>query len=224
LITFDRGNVPLSTTRQEGSIMKQEFTSKRAGFLLAALCPVLALLLSAGTARAATVSYILDGVILADGSPMTGAFDWTYQPGDFEGGSGTFTALEIPYRPTGTAPPMGQDGMIFTIETKQIEISLDGNFHDYGLDIILKLTQPLSLTLASSVDVTTSFFECCGNGFHDQPFSSGEIAPAVATVPLPAALPLFGATTLLFGLFGCRSRLPMGPGLVTRHKMRDSKI
>jgi len=39
---------------------------------------------SAVNTRAATVSYTLENVFLADGAQMTGAFDWTYTPGDFE--------------------------------------------------------------------------------------------------------------------------------------------
>jgi len=130
-----------------------------------------------GSAQAETVSYTLDDVFLLDGTQMTGAFDWTYTIGDFEGGTAVFTALEIPWRPSGTAPPLEDPGMVLTIEYNQIEISLDGNFHDYGLDISLKFVEPLSTMQSSPVDLTTSFFECCGNGFRDQPFISGSIAP-----------------------------------------------
>ena len=136
------------------------------------------------TANAATVIYTLDNVILADGEQITGMFDWTYSVGDFEGGNGVFTALEIPWLPGGTAPPLEQEGMVLTIENNQIEISLDGNFHDYGLDISLKFVQPLSPTQSSLIDLNTSFFECCGNGFKDQPFQSGSVSP----IPQPANL------------------------------------
>jgi hypothetical protein len=127
-------------------------------------------------AQVQTVSYKLKDVYLADGSQMSGAFEWTYTIGDFEGGNGVFTALDIPWRPNGTLPPIEQEGMVLTIEDKQIEISLDGNFHDYGLDISLKFEQPLSPAQSSLIDLNASFFECCGNGFKDQPFSSGSIA------------------------------------------------
>ncbi len=104
--------------------------------------------------HAATVNYTLDDVFLVDGTQMTGAFDWTYTIGDFEGGSGVFTALEIPWQPTGTAPPLEEPGMVLTIENNQIEISLDGNFHDYGLNISLKFVQSLSATQSSLIDLT----------------------------------------------------------------------
>jgi hypothetical protein len=142
----------------------------------------------------------LDDVFLVDGSQMTGAFDWTYTIGDFEGGNGVFTALEIPWRPDGRVPPLEQEGMVFTIETNQIEISLDGNFHDYGLDISLKFVQPLSPTQSSLIDLNTSFYECCGNGFKDQAFSSGSVSP----VPIPASVWLFGSG--LLGLIGIARR------------------
>jgi hypothetical protein len=90
--------------------------------------------------------------------------------------------------------------MIFIIENNQIEISLDGNVHDYGLDITLKFLQPLSPTQPSMLDLTTSFYECCGNGFNDQPFQSGTISP----VPAPAAAWLFGSA--LLSIFSVRRR------------------
>ena len=100
------------------------------------------------------------------------------------------------------SPPLEQEGMVLTIENKQIEISLDGNFHDYGLDISLKFVQALSPTHSSSIDLGTSFFECCGNGFKDQPFSSGSISP----VPIPAALSLFAGGLSLLSLLGWRRK------------------
>ena len=154
---------------------KFPMTSSRPGF--AAMC--LAFIMSVGTVQAETVSYILEDVFLDDGSQMTGAFDWTYTVGEFNDGSGVFTALEIPWRPRGTAPPLEQAGMVFTIENNQIEISLNGNFHDYGLDIILKFAPSLSPTESSLINLTTSFYECCGNGYKDQYFSSGSITPVV---------------------------------------------
>jgi len=128
------------------------------------------------------VNYTLDNVILADGEPITGTFDWTFSIGDFEGGRGVFTALEIPWRPNNSVPPLEQAGMVLTIEEKQIEISLDGNFHDYGLDISLKFLHPLSPTQSTLIDLAVSFFECCGNGFKDQAFSSGSISPIAVPI------------------------------------------
>ena len=57
---------------------------------------LLAAFMSVGSAQAATVSYTLVDLILEDDEQITGAFDWTYDIGDFEGGKGVFTALEIP--------------------------------------------------------------------------------------------------------------------------------
>ena len=186
--------------------MKQIFMTARFWIVRVALFSWLAAVMSVGSAQATTVSYTLDDIFLLDGTQMTGAFDWTYATGDFEGGSGVFTALEIPWRPNGTAPPLEQEGMVLTIENNQIEISLDGNFHDYGLDISLKFVQPLSPMQSSLIDLNTSFFECCGNGFKDQPFSSGSISPVVSSVPIPAAFPLFTGGLGLLGLLGWRRK------------------
>jgi hypothetical protein len=143
---------------------------------------LLTAVVSVASAQVESIRYELQDVFLQDGSQMTGAFDWTYTVGDFEGGSGVFTDLQIPWRPNGTVPPLEQEGMIFTIEDKQIEISLDGNFHDYGLDISLKFFQTLSPTQPSLLDLNTSFFECCGNGFKDQPFIAGSVVPTTTQV------------------------------------------
>jgi hypothetical protein len=150
--------------------------------------------------RATTVSYTLDDITLEDGRQMTGAFDWAYTIGDFEGGSGVFTALDIPFQ----LSPLANTGMVLTIENKQIEISLDVNLHDTGLDIILKFVQPLSLTQSSLIDLNKSFFECCGNGFKSQDFIRGSISPAVSSVPVPATVWLFGSG--IIGLVGLARR------------------
>ena len=184
--------------------MKQTFVTARLWIARAALFSWLAAAMSVGSAQAATVSYILEDVFLVDGMQLTGAFDWTYTTGDFEGGSGLFSALEIPWRPGGTAPPLEDAGMVLTIENNQIEISLDGNVHDYGLDISLKFVQPLSPTQPSLINLTTSFYECCGNGFKDQPFVSGSITSVASPVPIPSALWLFGSG--LLGLVGISRR------------------
>jgi len=152
-------------------------------------------LLTVGSAQAATVSYILDNIFLDNGTQLTGAFDWDYTIGDFEGGNGTFTTLKIPVQPSGSSPPLEDPNMVLSIENKQIEISLDGNFHDYGLDIIMKF-EPLSPTQSSLIDLDTSFYECCGNGFHDHFFISGSIAPVISSVPVPAAVWLLGSGLL----------------------------
>ena len=102
--------------------MKQTFVTTRLWIVRVALFSWLAAIMSVGSAQAAIVSYTLDEVFLADGTQMTGAFDWDYEIGDFEGGSGVFTALEIPWQPTGTAPPLEEPDMVLTIENNQIEI------------------------------------------------------------------------------------------------------
>jgi hypothetical protein len=181
--------------------VKQSFVTARFWIVRVLLFTWLAAVMSVGAAQAATVSYILDDVFLEDGTQMTGAFDWTYDIGDFEGGSGVFTALDIPWRPGGTLPPLEDENMVLTIEFKQIEISLDGNFHDYGLDISLKYPLGLSPTQSASIDETISSYECCGNGFKDQDFQSGGM---ISPVPLPAAAWLFGSG--LLGLVGMAIR------------------
>jgi len=68
----------------------------------------------------------------------------------------------------------------------------------------MKFVQPLSPTQSSLIDLNTSFYECCGNGFNDHNFISGSISPVVSTVPIPAAVWLFGSG--LLGLVGVARR------------------
>ena len=44
----------------------------------------------------------------------------------------------------------------------------------------MKFVAPFGPTQSASLDLGQSFFECCGNGFHDQPFLSGAVAPLIA--------------------------------------------
>ena len=128
--------------------------------------------------HAATLSYTLDNLFLAGGQQITGAFDWTYSVGDFAGGSGEFTSLSIPY----TAYSFAAGNLNTTIEANMIEITGNGNYHDMGLDITLFLSPPLSPTESAPLELGSSFFECCGNGFHDQPFQSGRVVPSAFLV------------------------------------------
>jgi hypothetical protein len=157
--------------------------------------------MAAFNAHAATVSYTLDNVFLVDGRQVTGAFDWTYNVDDFEGGEGVFTALEIPWFPPWTLLPLEEEGMVLTIEFGQIEISSGINAHDYGLDISLKYPLGLSSTQSTAIDETISSYQCCGNGNYDQNFKSGGmISPGmISPIPIPAAAWLFGSALLGLG-------------------------
>lgn len=124
--------------------------------------------------HAMTVNYALDNLVLTDGEQIAGTFYWTYDVGDFEGGSGAFIGLDIPY----TIYSFVDGNLNMDIQTNSIEISGNGNYHDVGLDITLKFLQPFTATQSASIDLGLSFFECCGNGFKDQPFQSGMVIPS----------------------------------------------
>jgi hypothetical protein len=139
------------------------------------LCVISTLLLSAFQARSDTATFMLDNLILQDGEQITGKFTWVYTADDYEGGSGAFTELEIPH----TLYSLADDNLSIDIQSDFIEISGNGDFHDQGLDIAIILSEPFSPTQSVEIDVSLSFFECCGNGFQDQPFSAGSISPAM---------------------------------------------
>lgn len=155
---------------------------------------IIFVIIAASHAHADVVNYRLEDVILEDGQRITGTFDWTFNADDFAGGSGAFTALKIPY----TSVYNFADGNLsIDIQSDSIEISGNGNYHDYGLDIQLKFpAQPFTPTQSTSIDLDLSWFECCGNGFKDQGFVSGSIVPTLPgdfdgdTSLTPADVPL----------------------------------
>jgi hypothetical protein len=148
-------------------------------WLLSVCC---VLLLATLRANAATVSYTLDNVILDNGQAMTGTFLWTYAAGDFENGNGQFVELGIP----GTSHSLDVLTVTFDIG-KSIEITLDLNLHDDGIDIMLVFSPALSTTQAVTLDLVNSKYAIGGNGFNEGLFLSGRIAPVIAPTPMPAA-------------------------------------
>lgn len=127
--------------------------------------------------HAEVVNYTLENVILDDGNAqMFGDFTWTYDVGDFENGVGQFTFLDIPF----TAHDHTDLDWAFDIGNS-IEITLAGSVHDDGVDITLFLTQPLTPTTGTTIDLDQSRYEIGGNGFHTGLFVSGSVVPAGPT-------------------------------------------
>ena len=130
------------------------------------------ILMAAFNAYADTVNYFLDNVNLDDNKQMTGTFSWTYGAGDFENGVGQFTSLVIPHT------SHDQTDLNISIDIgKTIEITLIGNFHDDGVDISLVLSQALTPTTSSPLDLNQSKYDIGGNGFFAGLFLSGHISP-----------------------------------------------
>jgi len=152
------------------------------------------------------VTFELNNVYTDRGGQMTGRFTWAYTVGDFENGVGEFTSLDVPH----TAH--GLDDLIITIETKQIEVTLDGSFHDDGVDVSLVLLEPFSLAgpAALNLDPTESKYSIGGNGFIDGHFISGAIAPIGA--PEPSSALMLGVLAIV----GVCRRRSKHANLVTR--------
>lgn len=137
------------------------------------------------SAQTATVTYDLQDVWLlpdtthprAAAQPMTGTFVWTYTAGKFEGGSGKFTSLSIPWWGTRTTPSLK-----ITIDTKAIELTMDGNYHGLGLDIGMHFATPLSADKVSPIDTLRSKFQVEVGVSHAGHFTGGRIVPRC---PLP---------------------------------------
>ncbi len=124
------------------------------------MCSFIVLTLLVGilpAASAKVVTYRLNNVHLLPGSgqsqQMTGSFEWIYEEGDFENGSGRFIELDIPWYSSDL------DSLNINIDLRSIEFVLPGNYHDLGLDITLFLLEPLSPDQPVSIDTARSKFE-----------------------------------------------------------------
>lgn len=144
----------------------------------------------------------LDNVSTDRGGQMTGQFTWTFDTGDFENGVGLFTSLDVPH----TAH--GLEDLVITIETNQIEVSLDGSFHDDGVDVTLVLLESFSTTGSVAMNLTQtesqnkSKYSIGGNGFIDGDFISGRVTRV--DVPEPASCVMMGTGMLILM---CRRRV-----------------
>jgi hypothetical protein len=153
--------------------MKQTVVAAKFWVVRVALFSWLTAIMSVGSAQAVTTSYTLENVILDNNQQMTGSFSWTYTEGDFENGTGSFTELNIP----GSTHTL--DVLNTTIDLTSIEITLDLNLHDDGIDITLFLAQSLSPNQSASLDLTRSKYAIGGNGFNEGVFLSGGISPVI---------------------------------------------
>jgi hypothetical protein len=131
------------------------------------LLSLIGLLLSApALAQTATVNYVLQDVWLDPDithpfeAPqlMTGSIAWTYTIGDFENGSGTFTSLNLPWH-NGGGPALA-----WNVDVGQVEVTMPGNWHNWGADVSLKLNPPLTASQPALVDLVFSKFDIEQNG------------------------------------------------------------
>ncbi|GAH10619.1 unnamed protein product, partial [marine sediment metagenome] len=130
-------------------------------------------------AQADIVTFDLDNVwLLPDitrpwepAQQMTGAFQWIYEEGDFENGSGQFIQLTTPwYNP-------GIENLNITVEPTSVEFSLMGNYHDLGLDLTMFLLDPFSSDQPAAIDLVRSQFEIQRGPIWQGHFVSGSIVP-----------------------------------------------
>lgn len=146
------------------------------------LLPLLAAAVFAApiAAQTQTITYSLENVRLkpdvshgagATSQPMTGEFTWTFTPGDFENGVGEMQWVNIPW--------FGSDlnEMVITLEPNQLEFSLLGNWHNLGLDVILKFTNEFSETTAAVVDPVLSTFDIERGGVYQGHATGGTVEP-----------------------------------------------
>jgi hypothetical protein len=152
---------------------------KHTRILQVAIFAWLACVSPAALAQVTTVSFDLNDVWLlpdishpsAPAQQMTGSFDWTYELGDFEGGSGQFTDLSTPWYDPGI------EELNITIELTSIEFSLRGSYHDLGLDLTLFLLEPLSPDQPAAIDTGRSMFEIQRGIIYRGHVVSGSVVP-----------------------------------------------
>lgn len=125
---------------------------------------------SKASAQTETIVYNLEDVWFSGGQEMTGTFEWTYQVGDFENGVGTFTSIYIPWYGT----YLGD--LAWTIEIDQIEVTMAQSWHGLGVDVMLRLSNDLSLTQPAMVNTATSSYHI-ESGSHTGTMLSGAVVP-----------------------------------------------
>ena len=186
--------------------MNKTFVPARLWIVRVALFSWLAAIMSVGSAQAApvTVTYVLDNAWLEPydnytdnpygyaPQQMTGSFEWTYEEGDFENGSGQFNDdLVIPWYDSATYGAPNTN-----IGINSIEFTFPGNYHDLGLDLTLFLLDPLSLDLPAFINTTRSEFDIQDGLSTKGHVMSGSILPSNLVVPVPAAAWLFSSGIL----------------------------
>jgi hypothetical protein len=141
---------------------------------------LLLVLAAPAAAQTNTIVYTLDNVWLDPdishswgGTPkqMTGQFEWTYDVGDFENGTGEMLWVNIPWFGSNLAE------MIITIETGSMEFSLNGNWHNRGLDVNLKYVNSFTETSAAIIDTQLSSFDIEAGGIYKGHVVSGRVMP-----------------------------------------------
>lgn len=147
---------------------------------LASLLFALPLILAeAGAQQTAVITYDLVNVRLLPnishpyatvGTPMSGTFEWTYTVGDFENGTGQVTAYSIPWWG-------GQATVNAQAEIDSIEFTMQGSFHNLGLDVMLKFVTDLDPWLSAPIDLMQSNFDMQSGVTHKGIVVSGSIVP-----------------------------------------------
>jgi len=103
---------------------------------------------------------------------MTGTIEWTYTVGNFDNGTGEFVELGLPWH-LGQGPALA-----WSMDVGQIEITMPGNWHNWGADVSIKLAQPLSLGQPAPIDLVLSKFDIEANGVPRKGhFLSGSVVP-----------------------------------------------
>ncbi len=119
---------------------------------------------------------VLDADIQGGGrETLTGAFRWTWTEGDFENGTAEFLHLYVPW--AGLDLPF----LNTVVEPTQIEITLNGNYHALGVDIILRLDQPFGPENTATIHRPSSLFTI-ENGRMWVGHASGAVTPCPAPV------------------------------------------
>lgn len=155
---------------------------------------------------------VLDADIQGGGREiLTGAFRWTWSEGDFENGTAEFLQLYVPW--VGLDLPF----LNTVVETTQIEITLNGNYHGLGVDIILRLEQPFGPDTGARIHRPSSIFTI-ENGRMWVGHASGAITPC----PAPEFTVNPQSTLVCQGERACLSAQAQGDGtLAYRWQLKD---
>lgn len=141
------------------------------------LCAAASLTLAA-QAQPAVTFYELNGVLLRPdiSSPgttsaelLSGTLRWDFTVGDFANGTGSMIEASFPWF------GLGPEYVQCTFEEKSAEYTMIGNYHDYGLDVMLVFDGPLSPTGITPIDFVESSFDIQRSVSYQGHVISGEL-------------------------------------------------
>lgn len=164
-------------------------------------------------AQAATFSYSVSGVTLSDGSNITGSFDFEDSGSIFSNIMLTLTGANVPTSSSGQPFNGLYDTASFYTDTSIVIFGRNGLTNSGEPALGLVLGTGLDLLVGGNTGISIAGYGNCNSGCPANSFGTvnqsgvnGQLTGSLSVVPLPAALPLYGAGIAILGFLGWRRK------------------